>query len=193
MRKQIIWMCLLGFVVGCQPTAVIPTQTPISVTATVATTPEAEEPTEESIIEVEETAVSTPERVIELTAVPLITNEEEKIEEIMPAQTPEPLPSSPGEADLVQQAITDLSQRLSVSESMITLMKYENVVWPDAGLGCPHPDMAYTQVQRDGYRILLQYGKRTFAYHGGGNRGPFLCENKAAGNESVAPSPGFDE
>ncbi len=101
-----------------------------------------------------------------------------------------PIPSTSAEAALIRQAVSDLSQRLSVSEDQLSLVEYKNVVWPDAGLGCPQPGMAYKQVQRDGYRILLQYGKRTFAYHGGGNRGPFLCENSVVGGETLLP-PGF--
>ena len=111
----------------------------------------------------------------------------------MPTKPTAPIPSNPGEAKLVQQAIADLAQRLSVSVDTITLAKYENVIWPDAGLGCPEPGMVYRQVQRDGYQITLQIGKRTFSYHGDGNRGPFLCKNKPTGSETIAPTPGFNE
>ena len=104
---------------------------------------------------------------------------------------PIPTPSNSAEAVLIQQAMADLSQRLSVSKGQISLLEYKNVIWPNAGLGCPHPDMAYKQVQQDGYRILLQYGNRTFAYHGGGNRGPFLCEKPRSGGDIKLSPPGF--
>ncbi|KAA3664085.1 MAG: hypothetical protein DWQ04_07540 [Chloroflexi bacterium] len=109
----------------------------------------------------------------------------------MPIKPTLPIPSNSAESALIQQAMSDLSHRLSVSKDQLSLVEFKNVVWPNAGLGCPHPDMAYKQVQQDGYRILLQYGNRTFAYHGGGKRGPFLCENPGAGRKMKSPPPGF--
>lgn len=77
---------------------------------------------------------------------------------------------------LVTIARQDLAARLGVEESTIQIATVEWVVWPDGSLGCPQPGMVYTQVQVDGYRILLVTGETEYAYHGGGNRGPFLCE-----------------
>jgi hypothetical protein len=37
--------------------------------------------------------------------------------------------------------------------------------------------MAYIQVMVEGYRIMLQHAGQLYAYHGGGSRPPFLCEN----------------
>jgi len=81
---------------------------------------------------------------------------------------------------LVDQAVADLAQRLSIEPAQVELVKFEFVVWPDAGLGCPQPGMEYLQVLSDGYLIQLRVGKRIYAYHGGERRGPFLCENPAS-------------
>jgi hypothetical protein len=92
-------------------------------------------------------------------------------------KTMEPTPENPYIANLVHQAQQDLAKRLNVPVESIEFGKFEDVLWPDGSLGCPQPGMAYTQVMVEGYRILLQYGGQVYAYHGGGDRLPFLCEN----------------
>jgi hypothetical protein len=114
-------------------------------------------------------ALLTPERtfaVIE-TLVP-----EETVGEAM-----KPTPEVPYLANLVQQAQQDLARRLDIPIGSIEFLEFEDVVWPDGSLGCPMPGMAYTQVLVEGYRILLQYEDQVYAYHGGGSRPPFLCQN----------------
>ena len=101
-----------------------------------------------------------------------------------PPPSTAPTPSTdrtPGEVDpalalFVETATADLASRLGVGEGDITVLAAELVVWPDSALGCPQPGMAYTQVQVDGFRIVLFSKGEQFAYHGGGSRGPFLCE-----------------
>ena len=80
---------------------------------------------------------------------------------------------------LVKQALADLGTRLGVSPDAITLVSAESVVWPDGSLGCPRPDMGYKQVQQDGMRIVFKAQGRTYEYHSGGSRPPFLCESPA--------------
>jgi hypothetical protein len=50
-------------------------------------------------------------------------------------------------------------------------------VWRDGSLGCPQPDMMYTQALVDGYLIQLSAGSRLYNYHGANGRDPFLCTN----------------
>ena len=100
------------------------------------------------------------------------------IEETVTNNPPQPLPQNPQLARFVEQARQDLAGRLNVRPDEIDFLVFESVVWPDSSLGCPQPGMAYTQVQRDGYQILLAHAGRQYAYHGGGSRPPFLCENK---------------
>lgn len=129
------------------------------------------------------------------------THQAVTVEPATPADTEEvsmtpwptaPAPADPGAQALVDQARQDLAQRLGVSRDAIGLVSFESVVWPDGGLGCPSPDVAYTQVQVEGYRIVLGHGKRVFAYHGGAGRAPFLCDNPAPGG-APAPPPGFNQ
>ena len=87
--------------------------------------------------------------------------------------------SNPGvdiENPLVIQAKEDLAGRLGISPNHIALLSYEEVVWPDASLGCPQPGMAYIQVPQDGALIRLSAEGQVYDYHSGGNRDVFLCE-----------------
>ncbi len=84
----------------------------------------------------------------------------------------------PGLEPLISLAVADLAERLYIATTEITLVSAEAVVWPDASLGCPQPDMLYLQVPVDGALIILQVGEQEYAYHSGGGRAPFLCEQE---------------
>jgi hypothetical protein len=109
-----------------------------------------------------------------LTAIPL--SPIEPTEEITMTST---LKIESGMQSLIDAAIADLMKRLSVTQDEIEVVSAQSVVWPDKGLGCPAPGMQYLQVQVDGFRIVLRAHDQLYAYHGGGGRGPFLCENPA--------------
>ena len=91
---------------------------------------------------------------------------------------------SPGEGEsydkalepLVNKAKEDLSNRLKVGVDQIIVVEAELVIWPDASLGCPQPDMVYIQVPEDGTLIRLAVADQVYEYHGGGWTDPFLCE-----------------
>lgn len=105
-------------------------------------------------------------------------------EEVTVPMTPTiPMPSSPGLEKLVMQAQEDLAQRLSIELDQIDLVELKAVVWPDGGLGCPEPGVAYIQVQQEGLLIRLRVGKRVYQYHSGGGRPPFLCEHPSGTND----------
>jgi hypothetical protein len=87
------------------------------------------------------------------------------------------LPIEFGLEQYVDAAVSDLAARLSIDPGTIEVVSAQTVEWPDGGLGCPKPGMAYIQVQVDGYRIELRVENQLYAYHGGEGRRPFLCEN----------------
>jgi hypothetical protein len=89
-----------------------------------------------------------------------------------------PTPSDVGLQGMIAMAKEDLAQRLSVQVDQISLVEVNEVVWPNAGLGCPQPGMKYKQVPQDGLLIRLQVDDRMYNYHSGGSREPFLCELK---------------
>ena len=109
-------------------------------------------------------------------AVALISPTQMIQEETVTTSPTIPTPSSPALQRLVMQAREDLAQRLSIEVDQIELVEISAVVWPDGGLGCPQPGMAYTQVQQEGMRIRLRAGKRIYSYHSGGGHSLFLCE-----------------
>lgn len=96
-------------------------------------------------------------------------------EAAMPGTPTSPTPYSPDMQDLVIQAKGDLAAHLSIIMEEIEVLEATSVVWPDASLGCPQPDMRYKQVQVDGVLIRLQASGQVYEYHGGGSRGLFLC------------------
>jgi hypothetical protein len=99
-----------------------------------------------------------------------------EIIDVTPPPTADP-PSDNTSNPLIDQARTDLAQRLNIDSGQIALIEFRSVVWSDGSLGCPQPGMGYTQVLVEGYYIKLSVGKRIFQYHGGQGRPPFLCDN----------------
>jgi hypothetical protein len=99
--------------------------------------------------------------------------------------TPSPMEKNMDGTDLpqatqkrVNRAVQDLAERLAIDENQIEVLQVKSVVWPDASLGCPKLGMVYKQVPQDGILIRLQAESRSYEYHGGGGREPFLCEKR---------------
>lgn len=115
------------------------------------------------------------------TEVPAPSPTDVEQEEIVTNATNTPNSSNPTSQRLVAQAKEDLAERLDVETEQIEVVEAKSVVWPDTSLGCPQPGMAYTQVQRDGMLIRLRVEDRTYEYHSGGGRNPFLCEQASKG------------
>ncbi len=86
-------------------------------------------------------------------------------------------PAAAAAPEPVRQALADLAARLAVSPEAIEIVQAEAVVWPDGSLGCPEPDMMYTQVIVEGMKIILAVEGEEYHYHYGDARGAFLCEN----------------
>ncbi len=76
----------------------------------------------------------------------------------------------------IEQATTDLATRLGVSADDVQVWSAVLVTWPDGSLGCPQPDMQYTQVTTDGSIIELSVDGVIHRYHSGGSQPPFLCD-----------------
>lgn len=102
----------------------------------------------------------------------------EPAEEAREAASPEP--EAPAQRALVAQAREDLARRLSLAPGDVSLVKFEEVVWPDRGYGCPRPGVVHPQVPQDGVLIVLQAAGRRYNYHSGAGRSPFLCTNPDA-------------
>ena len=91
--------------------------------------------------------------------------------------------------DLLEAVFEDLLERPGVDREAIAVEQAEYVIWRDGSLGCPQPDMMYTQALVPGYRIVLRVGDETFDYHAS-ERGYFvLCEGGLA-QEPLPPGSG---
>jgi hypothetical protein len=111
------------------------------------------------------------------TVQPISTSEPTEVQETpilnqVPFSTP--FPTSIQQA--VDQAKADLAKRLNVDAAQIEVLDASTATWPDKGLGCPKPGMAYAQVTVEGLLIRLRANGQAYEYHSGGGGAPFLCE-----------------
>jgi hypothetical protein len=90
----------------------------------------------------------------------------------------------------VEIAKADLARRRAVAADTIRVVEVRSVTWPDPGLGCPQPGMAYKQVPVDGLLIRLESDGQVFEYHSGGSKAPFLCEQPSSGGKATPVSGG---
>lgn len=75
----------------------------------------------------------------------------------------------------VAEAVSNLALRLDIEQSDIRIAEAQFVTWPNSALGCPEPDMMYTQALVPGYRIRLTADGDTYHYHGARDKSPFHC------------------
>ncbi|MCB0110457.1 MAG: hypothetical protein KDE53_31265 [Caldilineaceae bacterium] len=139
-----------------------------------ACTPLARPATSDPVPPAGELAPTTaPDEEITMTATP----QEEATTNPADPTAADPNAGAPAEeSPLVQQAIADLAAQLGINADEIAVVEARNVTWRDGSLGCPQPDMMYTQVLIDGMEIVLAANGEEYHYHAGGDREPFLCE-----------------
>lgn len=94
-------------------------------------------------------------------------------------------PTVPALAAMVDQARTDLADRVGVAPGEIGLTAVESVMWPDSSLGCPRPGFSYLQVLTEGVKIRLTAAGVDYEYHARAGGDPFLCDNPLPGGESA--------
>lgn len=87
------------------------------------------------------------------------------------AVPPEAWPSDPR----VAKAKTVLSTAQGVPESSLVVVSVHNVQWNNGAMGCPQPDMSYTQAIVEGYRIVIEYDGTRYSLHGRTGGEPFVC------------------
>ena len=85
------------------------------------------------------------------------------------------LPPQPGAAPapMLEQIRADAAQRAGVAESAVRVETVESVIWRDGSLGCPRPDMMYTQALVPGWRLRVAAGGQALHYHAS-RRGQWL-------------------
>ena len=58
-----------------------------------------------------------------------------------------------------------LAQKLGIPAEQVVLSQVKPVVWRDASLGCPKPNIDFMPVDTPGYNIFLQAQGKTYNYH----------------------------
>ncbi len=82
---------------------------------------------------------------------------------------------SPELASIIQAAKEDVAHRTRLDRGTIRLGGVESVTWPDGSLGCPQPDVMYTQMLVPGYRVRIEAGGQSWVYHAAKSGAPVLC------------------
>lgn len=102
--------------------------------------------------------------------------EHESVQGVLPAP---PAQTRAAPENLVNSMLHDLARRLGVTESDLQVMTVQPVMWNDSSLGCPQPERAYLPAQTPGIRVVFQYARKAYQYHGS-ERGDFVyCEHPA--------------
>ena len=73
--------------------------------------------------------------------------------------------------------VADALARSGATQSSVTVQTAEQVEWSDGSLGCPAPDMMYTQAIVPGYHVVLDVGGQTYDYRLSERGLMVLCEN----------------
>ncbi len=88
---------------------------------------------------------------------------------------PVPPARSPDLTRTILAAIDDVSCRTRLKPGAVKLDSAESVTWQDGSLGCPEPDVMYTQMLVPGYRVRIEAGGRLWVYHAAKFGTPMLC------------------
>lgn len=88
-------------------------------------------------------------------------------------------PSSANAQKAIQLAQKSLAKQLDMAIEDITFLNYQPQTWPDGSMGCRQGGKMYAPVEISGYIIRLQVEGNVYAFHGGMDRRPFLCQSKA--------------
>jgi hypothetical protein len=79
---------------------------------------------------------------------------------------------SPGPMDLpasiIDPVVAEVARLANVPVDQVTVKSAEGMTFPNGGLGCPEPGMAYTQVMVDGFKIVADAAGTTYDFRGTG-------------------------
>jgi|GEM_PF-913716 len=122
----------------------------------------------------------TPKNQADTSSTP---SQEIRSREEMPEQVPfvigTPIPAVTGETpiELLRAIQADLADQSGVDLSEIRVVRDQMVIWSDGSLGCPQPEMMYTQALVPGYWVVLQVGDKEYDYRAAESGYFFRCEN----------------
>lgn len=105
------------------------------------------------------------------------------VQPVTPTGTPEPSVAAPqldaGETpqSIFDSVLADLMMVAAPADAEITVVKSEAVIWSDGSLGCPQPDVMYTQALVEGYQVIFAVGDKLYDYHISDSGFFVLCNN----------------
>lgn len=77
--------------------------------------------------------------------------------------------------EVFAQAAEEAAAAANVAVDQVSLMRASAVTWSDSSLGCPEPDMMYTQVLTPGYWLVLSAGGQEFDFRASQSLALRLC------------------
>ena len=100
---------------------------------------------------------------------------------VQPTRIPDP--ASPGPsgsfdlpASIIDPVVAEAARLSGVPVDQVTVVSAETVTFPDGGLGCPVPGMSYTQVQVEGFKLVVDAGGAQYDFRGTSPDKFRLCE-----------------
>lgn len=88
------------------------------------------------------------------------------------------MPDAPANIpDRIWAGIIDELADLEDSDEAPTVVTAEAVTWSDGSLGCPQPDMGYTQALVPGYRVVIEVDGEELHFHASESGTVILCDD----------------
>lgn len=106
--------------------------------------------------------------------------------ERLPLSEPSPVTGEVRQ-DLLDAILEDAKARTGIEAGDLELVRAEAVIWNDGSLGCPQPDVTYTQAPVDGYWVVLQVTGEELDYRAAQTGFFFLCEQSLRSPSDAAP------
>lgn len=75
------------------------------------------------------------------------------------------------------QAVEQAAADAGVPVEDVEVVTAEEVTWRDGALGCPDPDMSYTQALVEGFRIVVEVDGERVHYHADEPQDTFRCDD----------------
>jgi hypothetical protein len=103
------------------------------------------------------------------------------------AATPAAPAAPDANAPHVLAALRDAAQRTGLAIAKLKVTGVERGTWLDGSLGCPEPDLMYTQALVPGYRIRIEARGESLDYHADTHGTAVLCP--AGRSVNIIPTP----
>lgn len=102
-------------------------------------------------------------------------------------RAPGPEPAVVGEVPepVMGEVRAHLARRTGAQPDTFEVLRAESRVWPDGSMGCPQPDVVYTQAEMPGYWIVLAHAGREYDYRVSESGWFVLCEGTLLENPPV--------